>query len=205
MNLIRQRFGSYPEEFLSELEEHGKEHSFQAGEEIIREGQYLKVVPLVLKGMVKVFTRYEDKELLLYYMEAGQSCIMSFHAVMAQGPSKVYALAEEETILLLLPVQKMQQWVRHFPILNHFFFQLYNERYVALLETIQHLMYNRMDERLYAYLQEKSRLKNAPVLDLRHRQMAAELGTAREVITRVIKKLEQDGKVRQTSAGIEIL
>jgi CRP/FNR family transcriptional regulator, anaerobic regulatory protein len=199
------QFKGFPPAFLQELEAHGVEKFFSAGEKIIREGQYIKVVPVVLSGMIKVFTSYEEKELLLYYIEAGQSCIMSFHAVMQQGSSKVFAVAEEDSHLLLLPADKMQFWMQEYPMLSQFFFRLYNERYVALLEAIQHLLYNRMDERLYSYLLEKKRLRQSDTIQLRHRQIAAELGTAREVITRVLKKLELDGKVRQTERGIEIL
>ena len=171
----------------------------------MREGQYVKYVPLVLEGAVKVFTRHEDKELLLYYIESGESCIMSFNAGLKSTASKVFAVADKKSLLLLLPVEKLNEWVKSFPSLNELFFNLYDQRYASLLDTINHLLYSRLDQRLYNYLQETARQKNSKIINIRHRQMAAELGTAREVISRVMKKLEQEGKVKQLQGGIEIL
>jgi len=194
-----------PEEFVNELEQHGVVKDFIADTEILREGQYVKFVPLVLEGVVKVFTRHEDKELLLYYIESGEGCIMSFNAGFKNSPSKVFAIAEENTKLLLLPADKLSEWVKIFPSLNELFYSLYDQRYASLLDTINHLLYNRLDQRLYNYLLEMSKQKNSKVLTVRHRQIATELGTVREVISRVMKKLEHEGKVRQLPNGIEIL
>ena len=175
-----------------------------AGMEILKEGQYVRMIPIVLQGLVKVFTRVEEKELLLYYIGSTQSCIMSFSAGLSQSPSRIFAISEEPSMLLLLPAEKINKWIREFPALNDLFFRQYNLRYTEMLDTINSLLFGRMDQRLYQYLQEKSRLKGEKILDIRHKQIAAELGTAREVVTRVLKKLEQEGKIRQTEAGIEI-
>ncbi|MBK6378741.1 MAG: winged helix-turn-helix domain-containing protein [Chitinophagaceae bacterium] len=102
-------------------------------------------------------------------------------------------------------MEKLNEWVKSFPSLNELFFNLYDQRYASLLDTINHLLYSRLDQRLYNYLQETARQKNSKIINIRHRQMAAELGTAREVISRVMKKLEQEGKVKQLQGGIEIL
>ena len=176
-----------------------------ADTEILREGQYVKVIPLVLEGLVKVFTKYEDKELLLYYIQPNESCVMSFTASLKNEPSKVYAITDENCKLLLLPVDKVAQWIGEFPDLNNLFFQQYNLRYSDLLETINQLLFDKMDKRLLDYLKEKVALTKKNPLKLSHRQIASELGTAREVISRVMKKLEQEAKVKQLSNTIEIL
>lgn len=176
-----------------------------ADTEILREGQYVKVIPLVLEGLVKVFTKYEDKELLLYYIQPNESCIMSFTASLKNEPSKVYAITDENCKLLLLPVDKVAQWIGEFPDLNNLFFQQYNLRYSDLLETINQLLFDKMDKRLLDYLKEKVALTKKNPLKISHRQIASELGTAREVISRVMKKLEQEAKVKQLSTTIEIL
>jgi CRP/FNR family transcriptional regulator, anaerobic regulatory protein len=173
--------------------------------EILREGQYVKVIPLVIEGLVKVFTKYEDKELLLYYIQANESCVMSFTASLKNEPSKVYAITDENCKLLLLPVDKVAQWIGEFPDLNNLFFQQYNLRYSDLLETINQLLFDKMDKRLLDYLKEKVALTKKNPLKISHRQIASELGTAREVISRVMKKLEQEAKVKQLSTTIEIL
>ena len=90
--------------------------------EILREGQYIKVIPLVIEGLLKVFAKYEDKELLLYYIQPNESCVMSFTASLKNEPSKVFAITEENTKLLLLPVDKVSKWIEEFPDLNKFIF-----------------------------------------------------------------------------------
>ena len=205
MKSIKEYLHHLPLDFIDELQEYGIVKDFPLNTEILREGQFVKLVPLVLEGVVKVFTRHEEKELLLYYIESGESCIMSFNAGLKNSPSKVFAIAEENTVLLLLPIDKLNQWVKSFPSLNELFYNLYDQRYTSLLDTINHLLYNRLDQRLYNYLVEMSKQKSSKLLAIRHRQIAAELGTVREVISRVMKKLEYEGKVRQMPNGIEIL
>ena len=173
--------------------------------QILREGEYVKVIPLVLEGLLKVVSSYEEKELLLYYIEPAESCIMSFSAGLWHFPSKVFAIAEEDTKAILLPVELVQEWVRIYPSLNDLFFQQFNKRYEDLLQTIHHVLFDKMDKRLYDHLKEKSSLLGEDILDLRHHQVARELGTAREVVSRVLKKLEKENKVVQLEKGIKIL
>jgi len=172
--------------------------------EILKEGQYVKVIPIVTKGLIKVYTQHKDKELLLYYIKPEESCIMSFAACLNNEPSKVFAITEDDTDALLLPADKITDWIKKFPAINTLFFGMYNLRYTELLETIHHLLFTRLDERLYHYLKERSQLTNANPLKISHKQIATELGTAREVVTRVMKRLEQEGKVKQRSNSIEI-
>jgi CRP/FNR family transcriptional regulator len=192
-------------DLISEIAESGSIKEIDADIEILREGQYVKMIPIVMKGLVKVFTRTEERELLLYYIEPQQSCIMSFSAILGNTPSRIYAVTEEKSELLLLPADKLNTWVKQYPALNELFYRQYNLRFTEMLDTINALLFNRLDQRLYNYLIEKSKLKNIKLLPLRHKQIAAELGTAREVITRVLKRLEQEGKIRQHKEGIEIL
>lgn len=188
-----------------ELEAHAILKEVPQGTEILREGQYVKVIPIVLEGLIKVFSRHEEKELLLYYIKPQESCIMSFAAGMKNEPSKIFAVAEEDTSALLLPTDKVAQWVREYPEVNQLFFQQYNLRYSDLLTTIHQLLFERMDKRLLDYLVNKSLLTGRNPIKISHRQIAAELGTAREVISRIMKKLENDGKIRQEANTIEIL
>lgn len=173
--------------------------------EILREGQFVKVIPIVLKGLIKVFTRHNDKELLLYYIQPNESCIMSFAASLKNEPSRIFAMTEDDTTALLLPVDKVSEWITQFPNFNTLFFQQYNLRYSDLLDTIHHVLFEKMDKRLFEYLKERRKLTNKNPLIISHRQIANELGTAREVISRIMKKLEMEGKVKQHTNGIEIL
>lgn len=173
--------------------------------EILREGQFVKVIPIVLDGLIKVFTRHEDKELLLYYIRPNESCVMSFTSGLKNEPSKIFAVAEEDSTVLLLPATKMDHLTRQFPDFNTLYFQQYNLRYSELLDTINHLLFDRLDKRLFDYLSEKQQLTRKNPIKISHRQIASELGTAREVISRVMKKLEAEGKLKQHSNSIELL
>lgn len=201
---IKPYLPDFNSELLQEIAANGIVQDVPREMEILKEGQYVKMIPIVLEGLVKVFTRTEEKELLLYYIGPTQSCIMSFSAGLTNTPSRIVAITEEPSMLLLLPTDKLNKWVKQFPAINDLFYHQYNLRYTEMLDTINSLLFGRMDHRLYNYLLEKSKLKGEKILDIRHKQIATELGTAREVITRVLKKLEQDGKIKQTADGIEI-
>ncbi|MGB0403665.1 MAG: Crp/Fnr family transcriptional regulator [Salibacteraceae bacterium] len=179
--------------------------TFPPGLEILREGQYVKVVPLVIEGLIKVYTRHNDKELLLYYIQPKESCIMSFSASLKNEKSRVFAVTEEETRALLIPVDKIPNWIKEYPELNNLFYQQYNTRYTDLLDTIHHVLFDKMDVRLFDYLTNRVKLTDQNPLKISHRVIASELGTAREVISRTIKKLELEGKVIQHSNQIEVI
>ncbi|MCU0363297.1 MAG: Crp/Fnr family transcriptional regulator [Bacteroidales bacterium] len=174
------------------------------GSEILREEQYVKALPIVLDGLVKVYSRFEEKELLLYYIEPAQSCVMTFYAALKNAPSRVFAVTEEDSTLLLIPVQHLPNLLKEFPGFNELFFNQFNLRYSELLDTIGHLLINKMDKRLYDHLKKKAAMLKNNEVRMSHSQIANELGTAREVVTRVLKKLETDGKIEQNAGGIKI-
>jgi CRP/FNR family transcriptional regulator len=189
---------------VSEIQETASVTTIPKNTEILREGQYVKVIPLVLSGLVKVVSRQEEKELLLYYIKPAESCVMSFAAGLNQGPSQVFAVTETDTTALLLPTEQVIGWTRQHPDFANLFFAQYQLRYTEMLDTISHLLFDKMDKRLYDYLKQKSELTGENPLIISHRQIAQELGTAREVVSRVMKKLENEGKVKQHHQSIEI-
>ncbi|NPD48357.1 Crp/Fnr family transcriptional regulator, partial [Lentimicrobium sp. S6] len=144
-------------------------------------------------------------ELLLYYIEPAQSCVMSFYAALKNTPSKVFAVTEEDSRIILIPVHLLPNWLKEYSDFNELFYNQYNLRYSELLDTISHLLLDKMDKRLYDYLKKKLELINSNSIIMSHNQIANELGTAREVITRVLKKLESDGKVLQKSGELRII
>ena len=178
---------------------------FEKGTEILREAQYVKVLPIVIEGLVKVYSRFDDKELLLYYIEPAQSCVMTFYAALKNTPSKVFATTEENSKIILIPVQLLPNWLKEYPRFNELFYNQFNLRYSELLDTIGHLLLDKMDKRLYDHLKKKLHLTQGDSIKMSHSQIANELGTAREVITRVLKKLETDEKVIQNSGEIKII
>ncbi|MEX0289082.1 MAG: Crp/Fnr family transcriptional regulator [Flavobacteriaceae bacterium] len=175
------------------------------GTEILRAEQYVKVLPIVVSGLVKVFSRFDEKELLLYYIEPEQSCVMTFYAALKNTQSKVYASTEEDSTIILIPVQHLPRWLKEHQDFNELFYNQFNLRYTELLDTISHLLLDKMDKRLYDHLCKKSALIKGRPIKMSHYQLANELGTAREVISRVLKKLETEGKVQQDTQGIKII
>ncbi|PCH49282.1 MAG: Crp/Fnr family transcriptional regulator [Flavobacteriaceae bacterium] len=203
--LIKSKLSFLGSSLLNDIVASSSILKFEKDTELLREGQFVKVIPIVIKGLIKVLSRYEDKELLLYYIKPSESCVMSFSACLKNTPSQVFAITEEQTTVILLPVNKIGDWAKNFPNFNQLFFEQYNVRYNELLKTINHLLFDKLDVRLYNYLVEKKDITQKNPIKISHRQIANELGTAREVISRLIKKLEGENKVKQLSNQIKIL
>lgn len=171
---------------------------------LIKEGQYIKVVPIVLKGLVKVFTKFEDKELLLYYIKPEQSCIMSFSSAIHNEKSKIFALTEEETTIVLIPSDSISKWITQFPAINMLFYNQYDLRYAELIDSINHLLYYKLDKRITDYLFDKIKITGKNPIKISHKEIANDLGTAREVVSRIVKKLEKENILKQYHDSIEL-
>lgn len=166
-----------------------------ADTQLLKSGSYVQSVPLVTKGLIRVSRTEEDKELLLYYIHPGELCIMSFSACCSNSTSLIEAVTLEETEILLIPSLKLRDWISSFPTFNFYIFEMFNKRYMDMLETIDQLIFNRLDERLYNYLVEKKQLTGNQNISITHQQIATDMGTAREVISRLLKKLEKENKI----------
>ena len=183
------------EELLAKIEVYGIFKTIPAHTYLLREGSYVHAVPFVLNGRVKVFSTTEERDLLLYYIQEGQSCIMSFAAAINSQSSKVEAITEEETEIVLLPVNHLQQWLNEYSSIHRFMYSMYNQRYLELLDTVNHLIFWKMEDRLLKYLEDKAKLTHSLDIHITHQQIAHDLASVREVISRVLKKLEFDGKI----------
>jgi len=202
---LKQSLAGLSPQLIDEISHEGTYASYPAGTELLREGQYVKVIPLVIKGSIKVMADFDEKELLLYYIRAAQSCALSFSAVLENSPSQIKAYTTEECDVLLLPGDAVKRWTKEYEDFNKLFFNQYQLRYSELLETIQSLLFGRMDQRLMQYLSDHARAHQGQPIKMSHREIARDLGSAREVISRVIKKLENEGKVEQRKEGIVVL
>lgn len=205
MNAFETKFAFLGHELLNEIQQFSTIQEFPSNTELVREGQYIKVVPIVISGLVKVYTQFEDKELLLYYIQPDQSCIMSFSSCIQHEKSKIVAITEEPSEVMLMPADKVESWIIKYPVLNRLFYQQYDLRYNEMIETIQQLLYFKLDKRLLEYLQSKVAVSGKNPVKIAHKEIAQDLGTAREVVSRLLKKLEQRGVLRQLHDGIEIL
>ena len=192
-------------ELIHYIQENGTLMDIPENTEILREGQYVKVIPFVLNGVIKVFRKFDERELLLYYIEPHESCIMSFSASMYNEPSKVFAITEVNTKVLLIPSEGINKWIQQYPDFNTLFYRQYDQRYSELIDTIDHLINQKMDVRIVNFLKQRLQVKGTKTIKITHKQIATEMGTAREVISRIIKKLERDGTIIQRPEGIEVI
>lgn len=189
-------FQSSPE-LIENLYEHGIQKNYLAGEIILNDNANIRAIPIVVKGMAKVMrTDEEGKEILLYYLKAGESCIMSFLGGIHHELSKVKVVAEEDTEILFLPTEKVSFFLKEFPQWLDYILMLYNKRFEELLEVVNAVAFKKMDERLLNFIKTKCEHTKSKTLNVTHEQLANELGTARVVISRLLKQMEDEGLVR---------
>ncbi len=129
---------------------------------------------------------------------------MSFSSLINEEPSRIFAVTEEETEIIILPREKIKEWIKKYRSLNSLFFRLYDLRYIDLLDMLRTALFENLDKRLIDYLKEKRAISGNDIVKITHREIANDLGTAREVVSRIIKKLEHDGKVQQLSNSIKL-
>ena len=183
-------------ELKAKLSELGFQKTFEENEVILRESSYIKAIPIVLQGSLRVMRTEEDgRELLLYYIKAGESCIMSFLGGIHDDTSKINAVAEEKTELLLIPIDKISLLVKDFPEWLDYIFKLYHKRFEELLDVVDAIAFKKLDERILDFVKNKAKLTNSKVINLTHEQIANELGSARVVVSRLLKQLESEGVV----------
>jgi len=189
-----------------EIELHGKHVSVKAGESIIEPGQTVQHIPLVISGTIKVSRVDESgKELLLYYVNPEESCAMTFTCCMEKHRSEIKAVAEEDVEMIKVPAQKMDEWMNKFPSWKSFVMRTIQQRFDELLKAIDHIAFGKMDDRLIHYLKDKSKAHHSPLLNISHQQIADELATSREVVSRLLKKLENDKKLLLYRNQIKLL
>ena len=177
---------------LEEIEKHGKVQFFEPGQSIIEPGQYIKMVPIILEGSVKVMrTDEEGHDLFLYYIESGETCAVSLTCCSTSNPSDIKAVAEEKTNILGIPIRKHEEWTNEFRQWKDFVALTYQKRFQEMLKVIDDIAFKKMDERLLKYLVVKSKQLNTLELSMTHHEIASELGTSREVISRLLKQLEK--------------
>jgi len=187
-----QEFKSSPE-ILSKISSYGITKTFREGEIILNENAHIKSLPIVLKGSVKVMRMDEDgREILLYYIRSGESCIMSFLGGMHNDTSKVKAVADETTDVIFIPITRVTELVKEYPEWLDYIFRLYHKRFEELLEVVNAVAFKKMDERLLDYIRKKCELTKSRTLYVTHEQLANELGTARVVVSRLLKQLENE-------------
>ncbi|MBS9524141.1 Crp/Fnr family transcriptional regulator [Litoribacter alkaliphilus] len=179
-------------QLLNALKAEGKLMTFEQGKSIMEPGQFIKMVPIVLDGAIKVMRTDEDgRELFLYYLEPGETCALSLTCCSAHKPSEIKAVAEENTTILGIPVQLHEKWMDEYKQWKDFVSSTYQQRFQEMLVALDAVAFKRMDERLMRYIVTKMKQYKGNELHTTHQEIANELGTSREVISRLLKQLEK--------------
>lgn len=204
---LNQHYGYlFEESLLSEIESVGHQKKIAQGTVIMDIGETLTHMPLLFEGAIKIL-REDDKgdELLLYFLEKGDTCAMTFSCCMGQHKSEIRAVAESDTELLMIPVSQMEVWMAKYQSWRQFILDSYHTRMMELLETVDTLAFMRMDERLLKHLQDKAKVNHDEVIQTTHQDIAYDLNTSRVVISRLLKKLENEGKIEMYRNQIKVL
>ncbi len=206
MDNYRHLFPDLEEPLRQEMQEKGRVLQVPAGTVLLQTGQNIRNTIIVLEGLVKLY-REDDQgdEFFMYHLEAGDSCALSLICDRTHRTSAVTAKAVTDASLLVVPLEHTENWIRHYRTWYHFVVSTYRKRYEELLETIDSIAFRNLDERLEFYLRRHRDTLKTNVLQITNTEIAQELNSSREVISRLMKKLSEDGKVRLLKNGIEIL
>ncbi|KQK26161.1 Crp/Fnr family transcriptional regulator [Chryseobacterium aquaticum] len=189
-------------DFFEELEEYSIHSNIAARQEIIAEGEKIAYIPILLKGSVKVYSLYDDRELLYYYIKPFETCTMTFSSIFTDAKSRIYACAEQSSEVLLLPTAKVLQWLSDYPALNQFFFKEYDKRYSDIMRMVTQAVFHKLDKRIIDLLDTKIEENGGDPVKISHKEIANILGTAREVVSRILKKFENEGVITQSNQCI---
>lgn len=201
---IINKFGFLGNDFLKELDKHAVVTEIKAKTEIVREGQKNKFVPFLIRGSIRVFSLNDGRELIYYYIRANDSCLMTFSSIFTDYTSRIYAVTEEDSEVLLFPVSVVHRWLIKFPEINRLFYSEYDKRFIDLMNMVNDAVFHRLDKRVLNYIKQQISVTGNNPIKLTHREIANSLGTSREVVSRVLKKIENEGEIIQTKEGIKI-
>lgn len=196
----------FENELLQEILEVGSLRTIPAGETIIEIGDYLKGMPLLISGAIKILREDKDgDELLLYFLERGDTCAMTLNCCMGQTRSEIRAVAESDTVFVMVPMEKMEEWTAKYKSWRNFVFESYHARLTEMLDTIDTIAFLNMDERLMRYLRDKAKINGDANIQSTHQQIAYDLHTSRVVVSRLLKKLELEGLISLKRNHITVL
>lgn len=205
--LIKQHYEFlFEEPLIEEIQKLGDFKEFNIDDELMDIGQEITHFPLVVSGSLKVMTEDETgNELLLYYLEMGDTCAMTLQCCLKSSKSKIRVTAEDITKVVFIPIQKMEEWIVKYPTWRRFVFDSYNNRLNEMLESIDNLAFTNLEGRLYKYLKDKAMVSGDAILKITHHHIAHELNSSRVVISRLMKKLEHEGKITQDRNRVSVI
>lgn len=196
----------FEDALLQEINDIGDYKEIPEGFKLMEVGQYIKAMPLLINGAIKILRDDDDgDELLLYFLEKGDTCAMTLSCCMSNTKSEIRAIAELDTQLIMVPISKMEEWTVKYKSWRDFVFKSYHNRLMEMLSTIDSIAFLKMDERLLKYLKDKSAITKSDIINSTHREIAYELHSSRVVISRLLKTLENQNKIKLNRNSIELI
>lgn len=204
-DLLRKNYPLFEEPLINEIEQQAQFNSFPANEVLMRKGQYIRSTMLVLSGLIKVYREDDEgNEFLMYYLKPGEACALSLVCAAKHEVSPIMAKTVVETEVMMVPVDSMSEWMTKYKSWYQFVIETYRNRFDELLLTLDNVAFRSMDERLEFYLKRAKDAQQTTILNISHQEIAEELNTSREVISRLLKKMEQKGLVGLQRNAIEL-
>lgn len=196
----------FEDELIQEINDVCTYKEVPEGFKLIEIGDYIRSMPLLVSGAIKIL-REDDNgdELILYFIERGDTCAMTLSCCLGQSKSEIRAVAETDTTLIMIPVQKMEEWLGKYKSWQKFILQSYHDRMTELLQAIDTIAFLKLDDRLFKYLKDKAMVNHNDVIRVTHQEIAQDLHTSRVVISRLLKKLAINGKIELHRNNIKVI
>ena len=205
--LLKQTYGYiFEDKLIDEIAQVSVLRQFKPDDVLIDFGDRIQKMPLLLEGAIKILREdFDEGELLLYFIEKGDTCAMTMACCMGTAKSEIKAVAETNGQVIMIPVENMEEWLGKYKSWRHYVFNSYNNRLKEMLSAIDNLAFMNMDERLLNYLLEKAKINNSRLIHNTHQEIAYDLHTSRVVISRLLKAMENEGVIQLHRAYIELL
>ena len=192
-------------ELQEEVFQHGKILSVNKGDIIVKDGQYVKFLPIVLQGAIRVYQQKEDREILLYYVRAEETCTMSLAAAYFNNKSSSHGVAVEPTEMLVFPSDMITKWQMKYPSWNKYVMRMFRSRYDELINSFEQIAFDHINVRVIEYLKKKSETEANKIINISHQNLAHELGTTRVVVSRILTQFEREKKIKLSRGAIALL
>jgi len=190
-------FPSFEKNLIQDIIDKGEMKTFKPDELLVKTGQYFRSIILIVQGLIKVYREdQEGNEFFIYYLQPGQACALSMKCPVRNAKSQVMAKAVSETTVITIPMECMDQWMHDYKSWYYFVLDTYRKRIEELLITIDDIAFRSMDERLLSYMKREQQIHNSFILTINNTEVAEELNSSREVVSRLMKKLSEKGMIR---------
>lgn len=203
---VQKKFPAFEPELVTEVAGEAMFRQIPAGTELMRPGQFIRSTMLVLDGLIKVYREDgEGNEFFMYYLKPGDGCALSMTCMVGKETSTISAKTVQDSEVIMIPLDKMEDWMSQFKSWHHFVVKTYRDRFEELLQTLDSVAFRNMDERLEFYLKRHHDMLKTNMIPITHQEIAQELNSSREVISRLLKKMAERGKVKLHRYHIEVI